>query len=136
MEAKVVKKYQSRSIPWLLSKATFYFNRYIRKRDEGKPCITCGKYKVLEAGHYYPAGHYPMLRYNEDNVNGEDKHCNYYSGDHLIFYRENLIKRIGIERVEKLDFLAKYNKRTSHKWSRFDLIDVIETSKQKYKDLC
>lgn len=27
-------------------------NAIVRKRDHGKPCISCGKYTTLEAGHF------------------------------------------------------------------------------------
>ena len=120
-----------KSIPALMKRAVLYFNGYIRRRDADLPCIACGQYKELQAGHYYPAGHYPMLKFNPDNVNGECKQCNYFSGDHLIAYRERLISRIGIERVEQLDLKAKYNKRTPHKWDRFSLIEIIEKYKKK-----
>ena len=129
LTSKTVQKYIKKSIPALMKRAVFHFNAYIRRRDADLPCIACGQYRELQAGHYYPAGHYPMLKFNEDNVNGECKACNYFSGDHLIMYRENLISRIGIERVKHLDLIRKVNKRTPHKWDRFALIEIIE----KYK---
>lgn len=133
MEATTVNKYAKKSLSALKKRAEHYFNAYIRKRDEGKPCISCNQFRVLQCGHYYPAGQYPMLKFNEDNTSGECLPCNYYSGDHLIGYRGNLINKIGIERVEKLDLIAKYNKRTGYKWSRFELIDIIERYKEKIK---
>ena len=133
MEAKTVQKYKDKSLPALKKRAEHYFNAYIRKRDEGKPCISCNQFKLLQCGHYYPAGQYPMLKFNEFNANGEDLQCNYFSGDHLIGYRENLINRIGEDKVLELDMLAKYNKRTPYKWSRIELIEIIETYKQKLK---
>ncbi len=135
LTSNIIQKYKSKSIPKLLERATHYFNKFIRLRDKGRPCIACSQFKTLQCGHYYPAGQYPMLKFNEDNCNGEDLQCNYFSGDHLITYRENLIRKIGIERVEKLDLIAKYNKRTPFKWSRIELIEIIETYKQKCKEL-
>ena len=130
MEAKTVQKYKGKSLPALMKLATKHFNAYIRKRDEDKPCISCSQYRTLQAGHYYPAGHYPMVRFNEVNVNGECLQCNYFSGDHLVFYRENMTERHGAQAVLDLDMWAKYNMRTPHKWSRIELIDIIETYKK------
>ena len=135
MEAKTVQKYKSKSLPALKKRAEYYFNAYIRKRDEGKPCISCNQYRTLQCGHYYPAGQYPMLKFNEDNCNGECLQCNYFSGDHLIAYRKNLAVRIGSLALLDLDFLAKYNKRTPYKWSRIELIITIEEYKSKLKTL-
>ena len=131
IESKTIQRYKAKSIPALLKIAERHFNAFIRRRDADQPCIACSQFKTLQAGHYYPAGHYPMLRFNEDNCHGEDLKCNYYSGDHLIGYRKNLIARIGIERVEKLDMIAAINKRTGHKWDRFTLIEIIEKYKKK-----
>lgn len=47
-------------------------------------------------------------------------------------YRINLIGRIGKERVEKLDELAGTK---THRDDRMALIDIIETYKQKTKEL-
>ena len=129
MHANTLQKYKGKSLPQLLAKATRVFNAYIRKRDEGKPCVSCNEYKKLQAGHYYPAGQYPAVRFTETNVNGECLQCNYYSGDHLITYRKNIILRHGDQVVLDLDMWAQYNKRTPFKWSRMALIEIIE----KYK---
>lgn len=134
-DVKTIQKYKRKSLPQLMSKATEVFNAYIRKRDKHLPCISCSQYKALQAGHFYDANKYPMLRYKELNVNGECLYCNYYSGDHLIGYRANLISKIGEDNVIELDMIAKYNKRITYKWSRIELIEIIEDYKQKCKEL-
>lgn len=125
MKGDKVQKYNKRSLPWLLTKATELFNAFIRCRDAGQKCISCGNYSALQAGHFYSAGHYPALRYLEDNVHGQCEHCNYFVHGNLLEYRKNLIKKIGEERVKKLDDLAGYYKRKPFKWDRFDLINII-----------
>lgn len=139
MQAKTIQKYQGKSIAFLLNRAKFYFNKFIRERDseDGRgTCISSGQPLQVpsdnaHAGHYYSAGKYPSLRFNEDNVHLQGKSDNYFSGGNLLEYRFNLIKKIGIERVEQLDFLTRQSKRGVYKWDRFFLIDVIE----KYKAL-
>ena len=88
----------------LLSKAQRVFNKWIRKRDEGKPCINCGKYRTLQAGHLYPTSTHSWLRFDEENTNGECKQCNYYnSQSHQAGYRPNLEGKIGRPRMAALD---------------------------------
>lgn len=120
------------SIPELLKLATIAFNRWIKKRDRtdtlGGICISCGEYKLnayLQAGHYMPST-YSSLKFNELNVNSECERCNCGDDTHLIGYRNNLIKKIGIDKVLWLEEtpLAK-----THKWTREELNDII----QKYK---
>ena len=130
MDIKIIQKYAKYSVPQLKDKATLYFNRYIRKRDADKPCISCGNVSE-QAGHFYSGGHYSGLKFSEDNVHGQCKRCNYFLSGNLNEYRKNLIQRIGIERVEKLDEIASTYKRIGWKWDRFNLIEIIE----KYKKL-
>lgn len=81
------------------------FNKFIRERDKGKGCISCGaklqgKY---DAGHYYSVGSYPNLRFNEDNCHGQCVHCNQHLHGNLLEYQIGIIKRIGKHRLEELE---------------------------------
>ena len=125
-----ISKYSKKTQKQLKAKAISVFNAYIRKRDSDLGCISCGSHKDIQAGHFYSAGHHELLRFNEDNVNSQCLRCNYHLSANLINYRKNLIKKIGIDRVEKLDYLAQVGKRQRGKvHDRFTLIDIIE----KYK---
>ena len=80
------------------------FNAYIRARDKGKPCISCGTFNgQMHAGHYRSVGGAPHLRFNELNVWAQCATCNNHLHGNLIEYRKELINRIGIERVESLE---------------------------------
>ena len=122
---KAVKKVTLTPLPKLKKKATEVVNAYIRKRDEGLPCISCNQIRVLQAGHYVPEGACSFLRYHEWNINGECGGCNCFDSFHLVEYRKRLIDRIGIDAVNWLE----ENKRTKKIWSRTELMEIIE----KYK---
>lgn len=81
------------------------FNAWVRARDAGKPCISCGRMHSDQwhAGHYQGVGRMPALRFEPDNVHKQCHQCNTYFGGNPIPYRINLIKKIGIERVEWLE---------------------------------
>lgn len=132
MDAKTIQKYSKFSVPDLIKKATTAFNSFIRERDKYSSCISCTS-KAEQAGHFYSGGHHAALKFNEDNVNGQCLRCNYFLSGNLNEYRKSLIKKIGIERVEKLDELAAYYKRVGFKWDRFSLIEIIlKYSKHKF----
>jgi len=78
-------------------------HRYIRMRDKDEPCICCGQplKPDFHAGHFLESGNNPKVRYNEDNIHGQNLNCNYYkggSGD----YEKNLRAKIGDTRVNFL----------------------------------
>jgi hypothetical protein len=142
MHADTIKKYANRNYNWLHKKAKFYFHKFIRLRDcddyGNSICIATGKpirYGVnLQAGHYFSAGKYKALEFNEDNVHGQSLQDNYYGHD-FASYARNLKNKIGVERFEKLEQLAAISKRTPFKQDRYLMIDIIETYKVKVKKL-
>lgn len=125
------KTYLNKTIPQLKRIAVTHFHKYIRERDQGKPCISCGRYTTLQAGHFYSAGQHPSVRFHPDNVFGQCLSCNYYKHGNLINYSHNLLDRIGKERFDKLKFHVNVSKRLRFKWDKFNLIEIIE----KYKAL-
>lgn len=140
LTSKTIKKYKSKSIASLLDIAKTHFNKFIRERDTDDNgfgrCISSGQplrvpSQNSHAGHFYSAGKYPALRFNENNVHLQGKSDNYFNGANLLEYRKKLIFKIGIEEVEELDRIAEMSKRTHFKWDRFALIEIIE----KYKEI-
>ena len=61
-------------------------------------------------------------------ANGYAMHnCNRYSADHLISYRENLIRKIGLSNYNYLELKA----RTTKKWDDFELQQLIDYYKKE-----
>jgi len=129
------KKASSVTLPKLKAKCQELCNEYIRLRDEGQPCISCGQIKPLQAGHFFAVKGYDSLRFNEDNVHGECASCNCFNESHLIGYYDNLLIKIGVERMGKLKMLAEDYKQNGYKWSRTELLEKIEYFKEKIKEL-
>lgn len=80
------------------------FNEFIRLRDRGKPCISCGRplQGKYDAGHFFSVGSYPNLRYHELNVHGQCTRCNQHLHGNLIEYAHNLPTRIGTSQFNEL----------------------------------
>lgn len=120
-----------------LKEAQAAFNAYIRARDEGQQCISCGtslKYEAIgggfDCGHYRSVGSAPHLRFHEDNAHGQCKKCNRYGSGMAVDYRLNLIARIGLDRVEALE-----SDQTPRHYAIDDLKQIKATYKAKLKAL-
>lgn len=131
MTAATIQKYKKYTVAQLKKKAQVVFNKFIRERDKDLPCISCKKAPVQQAGHFYSAGHYNHLRFNELNTNGQCVRCNHFLSGNLNVYRINLEAKIGTENLKQLDILA--NHKSLHKDDRFTLIDIIEKYKQIHR---
>jgi len=114
-----------------LKEAQADFNKFIRLRDSGLPCISCQKPpRKKNAGHYRSIGAAPELRFHEDNCHLQCEHCNNHKSGNAIDYRINLIEKIGIERVEYLE--------GPHEPRRYRVEDAKEIKKiyrQKWREL-
>ena len=127
-----------KSKPDLVKKLDKVFSLYIRLRDimpngYGK-CISCGRIKPfaeLDCGHYYSRTHM-ATRWDEDNCHIECRGCNRFSADHLIGYRENLIRKIGSGRMDRLMVMSHSTKH----WMDSELEAMIEHYKQEVRRLC
>jgi hypothetical protein len=107
-----------RTKPQLVKVAQTAINAFVRARDGDKPCISCGKPPSTEsnqtdAGHFRSVGSAPHMRFVEDNIHGQCKHCNQYLAGNVLAYRKGLIERIGLARVEQIESdqtVRKYTK--------------------------
>ena len=88
-----------------LREAQSAFNRFIRTRDMGRPCISCGRHHTgqIHAGHYLSTGARPELRFDERNVHAQCAPCNNHLSGNIVLYRKGLIAKIGQEAVNALE---------------------------------
>lgn len=88
-----------------MKEAQSAFNKYIRLRDAGNPCISCGRHHQGQwhAGHYLSTGARPELRFEESNVHLQCAPCNNHLSGNIVLYRIGLITKIGIEKVAWLE---------------------------------
>jgi len=150
---KALKEFKDGDIPHLTKVAQQVFNKYIRKRDEELPCISCqhkngmtliyseddeleyapskeATQRQRHAGHFRPVGRNHQMRFNEDNAHSQCSICNNHLSGNLVPYREALIVKIGIGRVEALE-----SNNTSKSYSVEELQEIIKKYKQKEKEL-
>lgn len=131
------------------------FSIYIRLRDSREfhykafRCISCGDVKPFEqmdCGHF--VGRTCMaLRWDERNCHGECKFCNRMNSSHLLYYRKNLIIKLGTDAIKgtiadslegkrRLDIIRKIGEQkvealeaqkfTSKKWSVQEMQEMYQ----------
>lgn len=113
--------------------AQMAFNAYIRARDKGRPCISCGAPWTDEhqAGHYVPVSSGNVLRFDEDNCHGQCRRCNMELSGNLAAYRIGLIGRIGHDAVCRLE----QDRRVSVRDTEIDFGAIAKMYKDKRKEL-
>ena len=116
-----------------LIKATqIVFNKYIRLRDEGLKCISCGSIpKKVNAGHFWNANNHWNVRFDEDNVHVQCERCNSFLSGNLLEYRKNLMTKIGLEKFNQLEAKAK----VTRKFTKDELRELINIYKEKIKNI-
>lgn len=121
-----------KSVTELLDEAQVPFNRYIRLRDRDEPCISCGRFHEGQwhAGHYRTVGAAGHLRFNEDNVHKQCAPCNNHKSGNVTEYRINLVKKIGVERVEALE-----NNNEIKRWTREEAVAIKAHYAQRVREL-
>lgn len=114
------------------------FNAYVRARDEGLPCISCGRTSVADhhtggswdCGHYRSTGAAPHLRFDERNAHKQCKRCNRDLAGNVVEYRKGLARRIGLTAVEALEC-----DQAPRKYSADELKALRDLYRAKLRDL-
>ena len=135
LEKAQKERKERKGLPALLVNVRTACHDFIKARDEGKPCISCGVpwSSDFQAGHYFKAELYSNLKFHEDNIHGQCQPCNLRKEGNLGPYSVNLPRRIGVDKFQKLNELAKQHE--VKKWDREELNQIRKYYKQKLKEL-
>lgn len=103
-----------------LAEAQTAFNSFIRARDAGQPCISCGRHHQgqYHAGHYLSVGARPELRFEEANVHKQCAPCNNHLSGNAVLFRRGLLEKLGLEIVEWLE--------GPHEPKKYTIAELIE----------
>jgi len=114
------------------------FQKFCRLRDayNGGYCISCGKYLVwndnCDGGHYIKRKN-KTVKFDEDNCHAQCVSCNQWRSGNDAEYRKNLIKKIGLEKVEYLESQKGVLLKEPRK--RFHFIALNEYYLKKCRDI-
>lgn len=129
------KKEKLKTYTQKVNDAKKVFQKWIRVRDNGHPCISCGCNigdGVSHAGHYKKSEIYRGVIFNEHNVNIQCVKCNLYLGGNESNYRRGLVRKIGEQKVKELEDLAEQTKR--YKYTDQELL-FIKKGYKKFEKL-
>lgn len=127
-------KDRTKTLTQYANEAQAAFNAWKRYVDlaAGYGCISCNTYTASQwqAGHYRTRKAANQLRFNPDNVHLQCSVCNSHDSGNIVEYRINLVKRIGLARVEVLEC-----DNTVKRWTKEELIAIRKEYQEKLKVL-
>lgn len=115
-----------KKIRMLIESTTKKVHKYIRERDKGKECISCGTswHPDFEAGHFFNKKQFNGIRFNLDNIHGQCVKCNRFEDGNYAEYSIRLRSRIGDERFDKLNKKAAIAKKVPHTFTLHELKQI------------
>ena len=127
------RKMDVKPISYWMKRAQAAFNAWIRARDAGKPCISCGHpddgSRQRHASHFRSVGACSSLRFDERNVHASCSICNNWLSGNIGSYKVELIKRIGAEQVEAIESAPKLKK-----WKKEELLSIEAEYKARLRN--
>jgi hypothetical protein len=128
------RKEELRPLKWYADRAQSEFNKFIRLRDKGLPCVSCGKpddgTHQRHASHYRSRGACSYLRFDESNVASSCAKCNNHLSGNIEGFTPELIRRVGRNEYDRI-----INSPKTKRWTKEELIEIYETYKAKRKEL-
>jgi len=104
------------------AEAKVSFQKYIRMRDKGLACISCGIFEtnLWDGGHYKKAEIYSGVIFDTHNCHKQCRKCNRFLNGNELNYRQGLIKRYGLDYADKIE--QKANETRNYKYTKAELI--------------
>lgn len=124
-----------KSIAKLIQECQECFNAYIRKRDEGKGCISCGANYFSDCGHLFKKSTRPAMRFNPMAAHGQCRQCNSLPDGNYDAMCKGIARRYGKDYLVSVIQESNESRKTDHKWSRSELEELIKYFKEGIKNL-
>ena len=137
VDKAIKQKKERESLATLRNNVKNVCHQYIRLRDTGKPCVSCGGEwsNDHQAGHWYKAELYSSIRYDERNIHNQCKKCNLFLDGNHERYTERVHSRIGEHGKAAVQKAAAKYKQGAFKWEREKLVAIRTYYREKIKSL-
>tara|TARA_R110000787_G_scaffold74970_6_gene166303 strand:- start:372 stop:995 length:624 start_codon:yes stop_codon:yes gene_type:complete len=128
------EKKDKTSLQYLKVSTVTWCHRYIKERDKGKPCVSCGQSWSLDhqAGHWKKASDYSTLKFDENNIHNQCRGCNLLRDGNVQKYGDRIRMRISEEQKEEIERKCREEKQKVFKWERTELEELRNHYKKKY----
>ena len=124
-----------KSVSKLIQECQAVFNSFIRKRDAGLPCISCGAPYFSDCGHLFPKSTRPAMRFDPRAAAGQCRECNSMHDGNYDNFCKGIAARHGVEFLTEVIQDSNFSRQTDHKWSRGELEEMIKFYKKETKKL-
>jgi len=119
----------------LVQELQIIFNSFIRLRDEGQPCISCGAPYPSDAGHLFKKSIRPAMRFNPMACHKQCRKCNSLPDGNYEKFCQGIAERYGVEYLTQVIQAANASRKVDYKPSRNDLLDMIKYFREETKKL-
>lgn len=128
------RKTDRTKLQYLKTNVQTWCHRFIKERDKGKPCVSCGQpwSDDHQAGHWKKASDYSTLKYWEFNIHNQCKGCNLMKDGNVQRYADRILKRISPEQKQEIERMCIQEKQMDFKWDRQELEELRDYYKEKY----
>lgn len=126
------RRVKKETVSTLMKEADRLFSlkvRHMEQSDGSNHCFTCAKWfpvKKLQCGHYL-SRFYKAARWDFDNARPQCMMCNMWKRGDLVVYRQNLIKEIGIERVEAVEAKRQISFKLTKEYLKEIILDLVSS---------
>lgn len=124
-----------KSVSKLIQECQAVFNSFIRKRDAGLPCISCGAPYPSDAGHLFKKSIRPAMRFNPMACHKQCRKCNGLPDGNYEKFCHGIAERYGVEYLTAVIQVANASRKIDYKPSRNDLLDMIKYFREEIKKL-
>jgi len=126
---------KEKSTAQLIQVCQVKFNAYVRARDKGLPCISCGAPHPTDAGHLFKKSTRPAMRFDSRACYAQCRECNSMHDGNYENFCKGIAARHGVEFLTEVIQDANNSRKTDHKWSRDELEAMILFYKKEIKKL-
>lgn len=133
---KAFKEKKDRNkLQYLLMNTMIVCHKYIRERDKGKPCVSCGQLwgKDHQAGHWKKAELYSTLKFFENNIHNQCQGCNLMKDGNVQRYADRITMRITEQEKQEIEQMCIDERQSNFKWDRQELEELRTYYNEKYK---
>ena len=128
---------QRKTLAYLKNSVMTMCHNFIKLRDEGKPCVSCGEpwHKNHQAGHWKAAGTYSALKFDERNIHNQCEGCNLHKQGNVQKYGDRIHLRIGEAGKAAVEKAAASYKQNAFKWDALELRKTRDYYRKKLNEL-
>ena len=126
---------KDKSIAQLIQVCQTKFNAFVRLRDEGMGCISCGAPDPTDAGHLFKKSTRPAMRFVPEACFLQCRKCNSLHDGNYDEFCKGIAARHGVEYLTNVIQMANESRRVNHKWSKSELLELIRNFDEQAKIL-